>query len=100
MKFLGIIGVNLRNYFNDFMKFIAFVIGIFWEHINFSCHNTSICQLIKTLYGLKQSGREWNIEFDKQIRCHNFKHLQSDPCAYIQIENNDVAIITVWVDNL
>ena len=34
-----------------------------------------ICQLIKMLYGLKQSGREWNIEFDKQIRCHNFKHL-------------------------
>ena len=59
-----------------------------------------ICQLIKTLYGLKQSGREWNIKFDKQIRHHNFKHLQSDPCTYIQIENNDVAIITVWVDDL
>src|SRR5713226_9818209 len=59
-----------------------------------------ICQLIKMLYGLKQSGREWNIEFDKHIRCHNFKCLRSDPCAYIRIENNDVVIITVWVDDL
>jgi reverse transcriptase-like protein len=59
-----------------------------------------ICKLIKTLYGLKQSGREWNIKFNKQIRCHDYKHLRSDPCAYIQRYNNEVAIITVWVDNL
>jgi len=49
----------------------------------FSDGTEHIYQLIKTLYGLKQSGREWNIKFDKQIRCHNFKHLQSDLCAYI-----------------
>jgi Reverse transcriptase (RNA-dependent DNA polymerase) len=66
----------------------------------FSDETNRICLLVKTLYGLKQSGREWNIEFDKQIRKHNFKRLRADPCAYIRRSDNDVAIITVWVDDL
>jgi hypothetical protein len=29
-----------------------------------------VCRLIKTLYRLKQSGREWNKEFDSNIKTH------------------------------
>ncbi len=36
------IGVYLCDYFHDFTKFIAFVIAIFCEHINFSCSNTTL----------------------------------------------------------
>src|SRR6202051_1840681 len=59
-----------------------------------------VCKLIKTLYGLKQSGREWNKELDEKLRSHGYKRLISDSCAYVRWNGDDVAIITVWVDDL
>ena len=59
-----------------------------------------VCLLIKTLYGLKQAGREWNIEFDIKLRRRSYARLRSDPCAYIWHIGDDFAIITVWVDDL
>ena len=59
-----------------------------------------ICELLKTLYGLKQSGREWNIVFDKNMKEFGFKHISSDPCVYIKWDGNDVVILTVWVDDI
>jgi len=59
-----------------------------------------VCLLIKTLYGLKQAGREWNIEFDDKMKKHGFVQLLSDPCVYIRRDHRGIAIITVWVDDL
>jgi hypothetical protein len=59
-----------------------------------------ICELLKSLYGLKQSGRAWNIEFNRAMRRCGFKCLRSDPCVYIQRKQDEFAIITVWVDDL
>jgi hypothetical protein len=43
-----------------------------------------VCHLIKTLYGLKQARREWNIELDMKLRKHGYQHLRSNPCIYIR----------------
>ena len=59
-----------------------------------------VCQLIKTLYGLKQSGREWNNQFNEKLTNFGFRHLRSDPCVYIKHENNGFIIVAVWVDDL
>jgi len=59
-----------------------------------------ICLLIKTLYGLKQAGREWNHEFDSKMRKRRYARLQSDPCVYVWHVGEDFAIIAVWVDDL
>jgi len=59
-----------------------------------------ICLLIKTLYGLKQASREWNIELDTKLRRCGYVHLRSDPCIYIWQVGEDFAIITVWVNDL
>ncbi|GBE79025.1 hypothetical protein SCP_0202220 [Sparassis crispa] len=59
-----------------------------------------VCKLKKTLYGLKQSGREWNIVLNRKLLDAGFKRLFSDPCAYIRIKGDKIEIVTVWVDDL
>lgn len=60
-----------------------------------------VCRLRKTLYGLKQSGREWNIELNSRLtRILGFKCTESEPCIYIRKTESGTQIITVWVDDL
>jgi Reverse transcriptase (RNA-dependent DNA polymerase) len=42
-----------------------------------------VCHLLKTLYGLRQSEREWNNEFNKGMQSIGFKRLLFDPYAYL-----------------
>ena len=58
-----------------------------------------LCHLIKTIYGLKQSGQEWNHKLNTKLTEMGFERLQSDPCIYIR-KTNSIEIITVWVDDL
>ena len=59
-----------------------------------------VCHLIKTLYGLKQAGREWNAKFNCKMQLRGFKRLRSDPCVYTRSKDIENAIITIWVNNL
>ena len=54
-----------------------------------------VCLLIKTLYVLKQAGREWNKELDAKIHKKGYMHLRSDPYVYIWHVAEDFIIITV-----
>ncbi|KAJ1586314.1 hypothetical protein NDA12_006791 [Ustilago hordei] len=56
-------------------------------------------RVIKGLYGLKQSGREWNMEFDKFLRCSNFHRLDCAPCIYTRGEGDNFAIVVIYVDD-
>ncbi len=71
-----------------------------WQPDEFNDGTNCVCWLRKTLYGLKQSGHEWNKELDRQLKEKGFCNLLLDPCAYIQRNGNDLEIITVWVDDL
>ena len=59
-----------------------------------------VCHLIKTLYGLKQAGREWNKVLNTSLKDKGFKNLEADPCAFVRETNEHIEIITAWVDDL
>jgi len=52
------------------------------------------------LYGLKQSGHEWNTELDAKLISFRFSWPPSDLCTYIKWDGDKVSIITIWVDDL
>lgn len=57
-----------------------------------------ICKLIKSLYGLKQAGRSWNMRFNEIIISLCFKNTESDTCLYICREKN--LYIILYVDDI
>ncbi|SOV03491.1 uncharacterized protein UDID_18685 [Ustilago sp. UG-2017a] len=61
--------------------------------------NGKAYQVVKGLYGLKQSGREWNMEFDKFLRCSNFHRLDCAPCIYTRGRGDNFAIVVIYVDD-
>ncbi|SPC63224.1 related to retrotransposon protein [Ustilago sp. UG-2017b] len=56
-------------------------------------------RVVKGLYGLRQSGREWNIEFDKFLRRSHFHRLDCAPCIYTRGKDDDFAIVIIYVDD-
>ncbi|SOV06645.1 uncharacterized protein UDID_17553 [Ustilago sp. UG-2017a] len=56
-------------------------------------------QVIKGLYGLKQSGREWNMEFDKFLWRSNFHRLDCVSCIYTRGKGDDFTIVIIYVNN-
>ena len=57
-----------------------------------------VCQLVKGLYGLKQSGRVWNTTFQTTLTSLGFARLSGDNSVFLN-ENLGV-IIALYVNNL
>ncbi|SOV02937.1 uncharacterized protein UDID_18084 [Ustilago sp. UG-2017a] len=59
-----------------------------------------VLKLIKGLYGLKQSGQEWNIELDTHLRSIGFHCMPSAPCLYSRGTGDQLTVITAYVDDM
>ena len=60
-----------------------------------------VCRLNKSLYGLKQSGRNWNNMLHDHLLGKGFTQSLADPCVYTRNSGaSECAIIIIWVDDL
>ncbi len=58
-----------------------------------------VCRLRKSIYGLKQSSRCWNMALDAHLRKMGFTQSKSDPCIYI-LGGDKAFFIGVYVDDM
>lgn len=56
-------------------------------------------RLTKSIYGLKQSSRQWNKKFDKFLKRFEFKANSADRCVYIGKVKNAQVILALYVDD-
>ncbi|KAL2253135.1 UNVERIFIED_CONTAM: Retrovirus-related Pol polyprotein from transposon TNT 1-94 [Sesamum indicum] len=59
-----------------------------------------VCLLKRSLYGLKQSPRQWNKKFDQFMHSLDFKNSAYDPCLYFKHENNVPLFLVLYVDDM
>lgn len=59
-----------------------------------------VCRLNKSLYGLKQSGRNWNTVLHMYLTENDFVQNAADHCVYTREKCDEKLILLIWVDDL
>jgi hypothetical protein len=60
-----------------------------------------VCQLVRSIYGLKQAGHRWHHTFVDFLKTIEFKQCIKDFCVFIlRTADGGIAIIIVYVDDL
>ena len=59
-----------------------------------------VCNLKRSLYGLRQAGRSWYTKLDETLRKFGAKSSNADPCVYFLDQGEDILMIIVYVDDI
>ena len=84
----------------------AYLNGIITEEIymrqppGFVSEDNKVCHLCRSLYGLKQAGREWNRSLNLFLSNIGFQRATKEHCLYFRTEQKRFDVIGVWVDDL
>ena len=59
-----------------------------------------VCKLLKSIYGLKQASRSWNLTFDETIKTYGFEQNVDEACVYKYIKGKIVVFLVLYVDDI
>lgn len=59
-----------------------------------------VLKLRKSLYGLRQSPRNWNSTFARAIESIGFSPIFSDPCVYVYGSGDTYVVLSIYVDDV
>ncbi|KAK0596640.1 hypothetical protein LWI29_017641 [Acer saccharum] len=59
-----------------------------------------VCKLQRSIYGLKQASRSWNIRFDDVIKSYGFEQNVDELCVYKRIIDKKVVFLVLYVDDI
>ena len=59
-----------------------------------------VCKLLKSLYGLKQTLKQWHEKFDNALLNNGFLSIEVDKCVYTKRIDKECVIIALYVDDM
>jgi hypothetical protein len=59
-----------------------------------------ICKLQRSIYGLKQTSRSWNIYFDEVVKAFGFIKNEEEPCVYKRASGSALVFLVLYVDDI
>ena len=59
-----------------------------------------VCKLLRSIYGLRQASRSWNLRFDETIKTFGFEQNVDEPCVYKYIKETKVVFLVLYVEDI
>ena len=63
-------------------------------------NGAKVCKLQRSIYGLKQASRSWNLRFDEAVRQFGFIKNEDEPCVYKKVNGNTIVFLVLYVDDI
>ena len=59
-----------------------------------------VCKLQRSIYGLKQASRSWNLRFDEVIKEFGFVQTYGEACIYKKVSGSSIVFLVLYVDDI
>ncbi|KAI5327420.1 hypothetical protein L3X38_026816 [Prunus dulcis] len=59
-----------------------------------------VCKLQRSIYGLKQALRSWNMCFDEAVKGYDFRQNEDEPCVYKKNSGSAVVFLVLFIDDI
>ena len=59
-----------------------------------------VCKLKRSIYGLKQASRSWNLRFNEKIKEFGFIKNEDEPCVFKKASGSIVTFLVLYVDDI
>ncbi|KAI5341864.1 hypothetical protein L3X38_009739 [Prunus dulcis] len=59
-----------------------------------------LCKLQRSIYGLKQASKSWNIPFDEAVKGYGFSQNEDEPRVYKKNSGIAVVFLVLYVDDI
>ncbi|KAJ9557107.1 LOW QUALITY PROTEIN: hypothetical protein OSB04_011721 [Centaurea solstitialis] len=63
-------------------------------------HPDKVCKLQRSIYGLKQASRSWNLCFDEKVKTFGFTKSEDEPCVYVRTSGRNMVFLVLYVDDI
>ncbi|KAE8666011.1 Dihydroorotase [Hibiscus syriacus] len=99
-------GVDFVDTFSPVAKLVTVrtilvVASIFsWPLYQMDPGESKVCRLHKSLYGLKQASRQWNLKLTEALLMAGYMQSKYDYSMFTKQQGSDIVVLLVYVDDL